>query len=1131
MTKILKLKNGTPGQESAKAKLDNLRASGQISAENDALIQQLAKNGTTWMGENGKNLSRKERQAVENSLYESMYDIATGGQGYDPYKVGNSTVRQIVSDTMSGKAYTVGNGRNYVQAPQKITFTNNNSNTGASNIYWYQAPEASVTGSWAGLGTNDLKGTILNEGSKWLNNLQQLLNAKNQGLVVQNYKGNLGSLSQSALDSLSQYLTNLSTKETADYEDIGNFARIMSVLTPGESAYFTSVFQPFLDIEPQASKKWRELKGKGYTIDDSYSGNKYLTKNKYQVLKDNKGKQYIYDENFNLIQDPIKHIDLDTNDTVFKVGDNLFIGNIRDIDADKNHVLYKDIKDYQSSLVKKDAYVSDVWKEDYDASENDLTLALSKAGILKTGTKYSDVSNLFDGKDQVIAINNDGSSIKEDYYGRPDLSNASIYYIDGDGKYVKTNFTDYQQQNRYDRLGFGEGARQVKLVSKSGDFNNKWKNYADKDIDWDTDFYGESFWKRFNPFAQRYESDWENALSTISDVGFGLLHGGIRRSVFQDDIVDDPKGFAKSVVKSLKSWEEGKQTDHDVYILQNFKYDSDPLQLLTFLLNPKHSKQFQLSKEDRAYLLDLWNDAYKNETQGTYDYDEGASEEVESHKKGGILKYAVGAKTVTLTDEDTESDIEKLRKEDKEEKPKAPKEKGEISKKHKEKKLENEFSTSDILRLTSLGADLAGAIAAFAPGAGSAVALGTGLGSTAAELVADMSDPTVSFGSTLGNLVTNLGFTVAGVIPGAKIGKIGAKVLKWVPRITSILAAGNLALNEDIHDSLAKAVKEPDNLTVGDWRNITIAISSVLGITKSAKSGYTRHKAEKVGKSKHFIKEGLTTKALSEDQVKNFNKALKSGNEEEIKKLAQQYGLKEEGLKKYKEEIKRRSWDFWKERKGYKELEFQGNHDSKAMKKMYDDGDKATKEWLEYLYPGMKDRGWKNFQYTPGQKINMPKVGTLVSKGKKYNIPFKIKDQVHNSPLNPIPQAPMQPNQVWQPHNLQNAATSVTPNAFKKGPNIIQQQEELIKKKYLDDLDFVIQEQMKQMAGLNKKQLANAKGFNPKYGEQFKKAYNNSIKAKAPAKNNKAKAKSKKGGTPKKYLGGTILPWLNTVNY
>jgi hypothetical protein len=128
-----------------------------------------------------------------------------------------------------------------------------------------------------------------------------------------------------------------------------------------------------------------------------------------------------------------------------------------------------------------------------------------------------------------------------------------------------------------------------------------------------------------------------------------------------------------------------------------------------------------------------------------------------------------------------------------------------------------------------------------------------------------MSDPTMSFGSTLSNLGMNLGFTVAGMVPGVKLGKIGAKVLKWIPRITSVLAAGNLALNEDIHDSLAKAVKEPDKLNVEDWKNITVAISSVLGITKSVKSGHTRHKVEKLGEAKSFTKEGLTTEALTKE--------------------------------------------------------------------------------------------------------------------------------------------------------------------------------------------------------------------------------------------------------------------------
>lgn len=957
MAKTLKLKNDDEMQIAANEQyLNSLYENGQIDQDRYNQIQTLKTNAETWLKENGSSSKRKNR-AYRRQISDRMVEIATGKNSSTKFSInsGNNAVQDTINDSANNIIYTQ-NGNTPVISPYKQKPQQAAPAAASAPLFFYNALETTGGEDWDqwGEGTS-IKDKIRSIGKVLLNNATGLFNAYKEGQTIHGYSGSYDGLGEK-ITGLQRYLDTLEQRDDVGVDEIYNFVNSYArPLAPNSASFFTNEFRRYIDGEDPKEKNWRKLRSNGYTIDNSYVGNKYLSKNKYQVLKDNKGKQYIYDENFNLIKDPIKHIDLDTNDTVFQVGDNLFIGNMRDIDADKNHVLYKDIKDYQSSLIKKDAYTAGKWSDDYDASSQDLTLTLSNAGILKTGVNYADVSNLFEGTDkQVIAINNDGSAIKEDYYGRPDLSNASIYYIGDDGNYVKTSFDEYQQKSRYDRMGFGEDRNQFAVGSKSGNFNNHWKDYANKDIDWDTDFYGESFWKRFNPFAQRYESDWENALSAISDVGFGLLQGGIRRSIFQDDIVDDPKGFAKSVVKSLKNWGEGKQTDHDVYILQNFKYDSDPLQLLTFLLNPRHSKQFQLSKEDRAYLLALWNDAYKNETQGTYN----DGESIESHKQGGVIKAASGIKTITLTGDELESPIEKQRKEEEDNKPKAPKEKGEISKKHKEKKLENEFSTSEILRLTSLGADLAGVIAAFAPGAGSAVALGTGLGATATELAADMMDPTISFGDTLGNLGMNLGFSVAGVIPGVKLGKIGAKALKWIPRITSAIAAGNLALNEDIHDSLSKAVKDPDKLTVNDWKNITVAISSVLGIAKATKSGLTRHKVEKLGSAKSFTKAGLTTKDLTEDQVKNFNKALKSGNDEEISKLAKQYGIKEDALEQYKEEVKRRSWDFWKERKGYKGIEFQGHQDRSAIRKMYGKPgeNKKIQEYIDYMYPGWNVR-------------------------------------------------------------------------------------------------------------------------------------------------------------------------------
>jgi hypothetical protein len=38
-------------------------------------------------------------------------------------------------------------------------------------MYWFEKPTASIAGDWAGLGTSDLKDTILSEGNKWLSSL------------------------------------------------------------------------------------------------------------------------------------------------------------------------------------------------------------------------------------------------------------------------------------------------------------------------------------------------------------------------------------------------------------------------------------------------------------------------------------------------------------------------------------------------------------------------------------------------------------------------------------------------------------------------------------------------------------------------------------------------------------------------------------------------------------------------------------------------------------------------------------------------------------------------------------------------------------------------------------------------
>jgi hypothetical protein len=78
---------------------------------------------------------------------------------------------------------------------------------------------------------------------------------------------------------------------------------------------------------------------------------------------------------------------------------------------------------------------------------------------------------------------------------------------------------------------------------------------------------------------------------------------------------------------------------------------------------------------------------------------------------------------------------------------------------------------------------------------------------------------------------------VLGLIPGGKSAGIASKIAKWTPKIIAAATAANLALNDDIHKSLGKLTSD-EKLTVNDWKNIGIALSSVSGLTRSGKAAY-----------------------------------------------------------------------------------------------------------------------------------------------------------------------------------------------------------------------------------------------------------------------------------------------------
>lgn len=193
--------------------------------------------------------------------------------------------------------------------------------------------------------------------------------------------------------------------------------------------------------------------------------------------------------------------------------------------------------------------------------------------------------------------------------------------------------------------------------------------------------------------------------------------------------------------------------------------------------------------------------------------------------------------------------------------------------------------------------DLTSAISAFLPGAGTAVAAGTGLASTVGNFVSDLADEGVSAGEMWKNFGMNLGMDVLGLIPGggaaSKMGKI-IKTLK--PVVPTILAlpgvASMLANSPEIAQSWKKAFDgDPESggskMTYQDYLNILQTLNVVTGATTIGRNIYKSGKrsvkapdkiavdvVDKQGNRKALVLEGKDVEA--------FNTANKEGKAQEF---------------------------------------------------------------------------------------------------------------------------------------------------------------------------------------------------------------------------------------------------------
>lgn len=167
---------------------------------------------------------------------------------------------------------------------------------------------------------------------------------------------------------------------------------------------------------------------------------------------------------------------------------------------------------------------------------------------------------------------------------------------------------------------------------------------------------------------------------------------------------------------------------------------------------------------------------------------------------------------------------------------------------------QTDFTASDIARITAAGADIVSTIAAFVPVYGTAASAITGIGSSLTNFGADMFDKSVSLGDAFKNLGANVAMDTVGLVPGfgtaGKAGKITKTLVKYVPRIITVLSAAN-ALSPESRASWKKLASE-ESLTVKDWQNIAAGCSALAGVTRGAMGHYKANVMAKGTKTGNF---------------------------------------------------------------------------------------------------------------------------------------------------------------------------------------------------------------------------------------------------------------------------------------
>jgi len=111
--------------------------------------------------------------------------------------------------------------------------------------------------------------------------------------------------------------------------------------------------------------------------------------------------------------------------------------------------------------------------------------------------------------------------------------------------------------------------------------------------------------------------------------------------------------------------------------------------------------------------------------------------------------------------------------------------------------------------------------------------------SLTSDLYADISRGK-DVGSILNGIFANVGWGLAGMLPGAKSTRIAARAARLIPKAVVLAQSAGIALDPEIQQSALKFTKpsEYKNITSKDLENLKYLFHAVTGSTNIAKSHY-----------------------------------------------------------------------------------------------------------------------------------------------------------------------------------------------------------------------------------------------------------------------------------------------------